>query len=612
MDYLKQWLDEDGYAKYKEAKVLAEETSKTDPETDPYASKYKARDIWKSLKTKIEDFAEDSGCSNTTPISPDDIDVGISCETHISIKEVLTVDMLLTILNFDLANNFIECEEVTTGEEYLEKSLETALSHHQHTPYYNSVLVSINNQMSMIWSNRGQFEKSFEYLKAAEEIYKVSKSRGIDSPVNFNEVWREAVSDEAVVGEERKTFFESIHTLTLYYLAQVFLKLGKAGTAAKYCHITLVRQMETKQYDPKEWSLNCATLSQYYITQNQFTLSRYCLSCAEVVNQEAFTAFETQEFSEPNEKERAYEKVIKSKSDIYRCWAKYGLNLLQMSHAEKIGENVDGNLDDDSVDEDDKTYRDLRFSNLEVTVYEEQVTDAFATDYVSAKQLFSFSLGYLAKAKEFYKLDGYVTDFVEITQDTSQFYKYLAFFDDDFENRSKMHKRRIDMLNEILIQLNPKHFLQICRQLSFEIAETYSEMVYLKKAIVEEDPRKFSAHAVKKINYLIIQGIKYYTGFIDSYKRENELPPKFEDDDVRGVLLCFFCMARLNTKYCTNDRQTKINYLNKEKECYDFIIKYCDENPDMPKVFEEEAAVSREMAALFSGKMNSALNGLRN
>ena len=200
--------------------------------------------------------------------------------------------------------------------------------------------------------------------------------------------------------------------------------------------------------------------------------------------------------------------------------------------------------------------------------------------------------------------------FLEITQDTSQFYKYLAFFDNDFDNRAKMHKSRIDMLNEIFVELNPKHFLQICRQLSFEIAETYSEMVFLKKAIIEEDSRKFSAHSVKKINYLILQGIKYYTGFIDSYKRDGELPQKFEDDDVRGVLLCYFCMARLNSKYCTTDRETKRKYLYKEKECYDFIANYCDENKDMPKVFEEEAAVSREMIALFSGKMNSILNGM--
>jgi len=170
-----------------------------------------------------------------------------------------------------------------------------------------------------------------------------------------------------------------------------------------------------------------------------------------------------------------------------------------------------------------------------------------------------------------------------------------------------MHKRRIDMLNKMLIELNPQHYLQICRQLTFEIADSYSEMVALKKKIIEENPEKFSAHSVKKINFLTLQGIKYYNGFIDSYKHEDKFPLKFEDDDVRGVLLSYFCMARLNSKYFTNDKQTKLDYLKKEKECYSFIVSYCEEHKDMPKVFEEELSVSREMLELFERKIERVM-----
>ena len=219
----------------------------------------------------------------------------------------------------------------------------------------------------------------------------------------------------------------------------------------------------------------------------------------------------------------------------------------------------------------------LVFSGLETTLAEEQVTDQFVKDYTCAKKIFIFSTKCLEDAKNYYKFDGFVTDFVEITQDTSQLYKYLAFFDNEFENRCKMHKRRADMLNAILIELNPKYFLQICRQLTFEIAETYSEMAELKKAIIEECPQKFSVNSIKKINFLLLQAIKFYTGFIDSYKQEEVLPAKFEDDDVRGILLCYFCMARLNAKYVTNDKQIKMKYLLKEKECYELIVNYCNE-----------------------------------
>lgn len=39
---------------------------------------------------------------------------------------------------------------------------------------------------------------------------------------------------------------EKVHTLTLYYLAQVYGTLGNPLKSAIYCHNTLRRQLETK------------------------------------------------------------------------------------------------------------------------------------------------------------------------------------------------------------------------------------------------------------------------------------------------------------------------------------------------------------------------------
>ena len=341
---------------------------------------------------------------------------------------------------------------------------------------------------------------------------------------------------------------------------------------------------------------------------------RYCLACAETVNKEAFEKFNPESFDDTNERERAEEKLEKSRADIWRCWAKYGLNILKMSHTKKLQEcgQTDEKVEvrnDEKLDDEDLTH--LKFGSIDVGTLEQQVTEELVQDYHNAKVVFQFSQKCLNKAKEFYKLDGFVTDFVEISQDVSQFYKYLAFFENDFEVRCKMHKRRIDMLNAILIELNPQHFLIISRQLSFEIGETYAEMVDLKKAIVEEDPSKLSVNRVQKINALVLKSVQYFQGFIDSYKRDGILPEKFEDDAVRGLLLTVFLKARLYSKYLTTDRQTKIEYMSKEKECYEYLVNYCDSNPDMPKgIMDEELDMAREMIALFNVKMNNALDKL--
>lgn len=76
---------------------------------------------------------------------------------------------------------------------------------------------------------------------------------------------------------ERQREFGAIFTHTLYYLAQVNAAMGHSKKGAMYCHTTLRRQLETDQYDPVDWALNCATLSQYYITQPNYILSRHCL-----------------------------------------------------------------------------------------------------------------------------------------------------------------------------------------------------------------------------------------------------------------------------------------------------------------------------------------------
>ncbi len=49
-----------------------------------------------------------------------------------------------------------------------------------------------------------------------------------------------------------------------------------------------------------------------------------------------------------------------------------------------------------------------------------------------------------------------------------------------------MHKRRLDLLGEVLDSLSQNHFLQICRQLIFESGETANEMLNLKLDVLED------------------------------------------------------------------------------------------------------------------------------
>lgn len=172
-----------------------------------------------------------------------------------------------------------------------------------------------------------------------------------------------------------------------------------------------------------------------------------------------------------------------------------------------------------------------------------------------------------------------------------------------------MHKRRVDLLSEVLCELNPQHYLQICRQLMFESAEAYSEMVDLKIGLMNENADSLpSPHAIKKVNHLINQSIKFFQTFIDSMKQKNVLPETFDDDIVRPALVSNFCIARLYSKYLGLEMRARLENLKKSVDLYKYIVNYCDTHPDMPQdAFRDELQISRDMAMLLPIKMSKIM-----
>lgn len=82
-------------------------------------------------------------------------------------------------------------------------------------------------------------------------------------------MWMIAVNQETLLPVSSNRF-EMAYTHTLYYLAQVYKNLQQYERAGQYCHTTLQRQLEYKQFVPLEWAINAATLSQYYINKVQW------------------------------------------------------------------------------------------------------------------------------------------------------------------------------------------------------------------------------------------------------------------------------------------------------------------------------------------------------
>ena len=445
-----------------------------------------------------------------------------------------------------------------------------------------------------------------ECLEEAENLYKKFTHDVGGAPRRWEEIFMAQKEDQDEVVKKRSNHFEETYTHTMYYLAQVYGKLGEKTKSAEYCHITLQRQLDAMSYKPLEWALNAATLSQYYVGEENFPMARHCLAAASFIIKEAGEPKPLSTEEEQSAEESDNEKLLRATVDIKRCWVKYGLAMMEVSRDKlmKAVEESDHPEILPAAEEELELKSTLHF-NIELTSIEDQITNKWLKVYDDARLVFLSVVKWLDAAKEYYVINEHCTDYVEIVQDNSKAYKLLAFYDLDFERQCKMHKRRVDMLEAVWKELNPQHYMLVCRQLIFEIADTLSTMLDLKLAIIEESGNPPNAHALRKINALAAHSIQRYQDYLCTLNTpEKKLPEKFASDDERPALVAHFCIGRLFSKFLQFEVSQRLANLKQSLEYYKFLVDYCERNPESVDVIKNERDVCAEMVALLPAKMD--------
>lgn len=606
MASIQQLLDDQGRDEFTKACNLDDKDSHNDPTNPPYKSKYKAREIWSELRLNIQNCSDNG--------------------------DVMSKEIMLAVLELKLGMNYVKTEEIPSGEALLNQAAER-MNPYRMNKRVCCILQVLMNQLGMIWSNRNNCPKSLAFLKESESLYKDFKHEVGSVPHMPDEIFTKpeiSEENESEVIQSRRDYFENTYTLTLYYIAQVYKQTGDADTAASYLYDTLQRQLDTMKYEPYDWAINCATLSQYYVSvtnEPDFRMARHLLASASLIYGELGDA----PMAPPQENESQAdvdnrERIPRGKAMIARCWVNYGKGLLETSkdtlYAE-VEQMQDHNTDrDDEINEDDrrdaakkaasrdqeKTHaspgKENVYFNLEVTSYEDQITCELVKTFDQAREVFLTTQKYLNVAKEFYTSDCYCSDYVELVQDHSKLYKELAFFEMNMDRQCKMHKRRVDMLSEIVKELNPQFYLLLWRQLVYELAETYSAILDIKLAIIEEEGGQPSAHAIKKINMLTEQSIKQYVTYIDSLKNASkQLPDQFSEDDERPALVAHFCLGRLYSKLIYSDITKRLACMSRSVHYYKFLVDYGKRNPLSISKMKSEFEICEEMVTLLPLKM---------
>eukprot|EP00092_Neocalanus_flemingeri_P004859 GFUD01005229.1.p1 GENE.GFUD01005229.1~~GFUD01005229.1.p1 ORF type:complete len:574 (-),score=155.75 GFUD01005229.1:89-1810(-) len=570
--------------------------------------KFLDNEILKKLQPKFDDFQTNwKNAANDSPNLPYDSKYKAFSKLE-EMQEIMNnltdpecqehIDALQSYILVSCGVIKAEVEELTMGEKFLMRSLELC-DKVQEEKYTLSCRLSAHNQLGIIWCTRDEVIKSRQHLEKSLNIYFNFKNENSREIFLFEDLMYPD-KYEAKANQEKNV--EMLITHTYYYLAQVHGKQGNPQKSAEYCHETLDRQLQNSEYDPVDWCSNAAILSQFYLNADNFKSARYHLCSSLIIFEKHFD-------ENKEEDEERKERIDMCRAHISRLCGKYGQTLLEYSHSESILakvyktiENV-GNADDEAVENPE-------FADLDVSTKIEEVTDKKIVGWEDARKTFIWAQKHFTASQGFYTMNEKCSDYVEITRDMSQLYKHLIFFEEDNDRKSKMHRRRADLLEPVLNELSETHYLLVVRQILFELGEIFSDMMDLKTKRWNEEPN--NPHHAKKVNMMVTQAVLYFTRFLDTMKVEGKHPDKYNEDTVRPALLARFHLGRLASKFVVeeNTEQHMRNVLTTFTS-YKQIVDYCTSNEDGAKAMEEEYEVCQEMVRLLPIKISKIRTNLK-
>lgn len=578
MTILKEHLS-DFKEKFEQAQKLIEEC-KSDT-IEPYKNHYKSREILIELEIKLEKVIGET-------VDEHDLLVFRSIQGYIQ-KDVGKI------------NSFVD--ETNQAEVYLNKSLDL-LEAYKLKPEVIVCYADTLNQLGILWSKLLDNSKSKHYLLRAEQVVKDFKDTN-QKPLTIFDVF--GTSDEIEKGKGDESL-EKTCTLTFFYLAQVYGTDGDLETSGKYCHLTLSRQLEINDYDPVDWSLNAATLSQYYFGKNMLKQSRHLLAAANYMLGNYSDELEKKELND-EQRAAAVENLKHRTADVDLCYAKYCIYILTTSIDRLMQEKEESSKETDPVQF--QLIEHYEKFALDLSLYEREVTDDFVLTFDDAKEVFMCAQSYLNKAKEYYSLENEASQHARIIQDHAHLFKHLAFFEEDAGTQAKLHKRRADQLEGILGQLNQTYYMNICRELMFELGLTYSDMLDIKC-----DQLKFNEvqpTALSKINTLCHKAIKKFQEFEDSYKdkKTGEVPANLDVDELQVVACANFNLGRLYYKIITPDKRMQLDNTSNSFKHYRIFIDYCEKNQLVADRMKGELGVTRNMCELLPLKIKKLMDEIK-
>lgn len=242
--------------------------------------------------------------------------------------------------------------------------------------------------------------------------------------------------------------------------------------------------------------------------------------------------------------------------------------------------------------------------------YENIITDRYLLDIDDARPVFLNIQKWIDKSKSYYTAETEATEYSKIIQDHAAAYKHLVFFEHDPSNQSKMHKRRIVLLEDLLSILNKVFYMNLVREILYELGSAYSDILDIKLDSFEHHQKKsdgvVNPQSLKKINDLITRSRSNFIEFIGTYcqGKSDTLKADLTVEDLIPIAFSHFQVARISYKFVTPDTRLQIENIGTCLANYRKFIALCEKHEEVGDRMKGELGVSKEMAQLLPLKLS--------
>lgn len=396
-----------------------------------------------------------------------------------------------------------------------------------------AILTSIGalNELNLVCEKVDKETYTYKFLNTALELYlKYTMKDNYPNPVHIASLVgiKEKESNPKIILDI--FHYTTLQDLAIHYLTKPKDKHGFVMYIHKMLNIRLAEMVsQGTQFDEKclDWALTLYDLSRYFLVNGRFAEARSHIVTAD------YTAcrFFKDKLAKIEEKSKAHFNHLFESYDYVcaisnRSWGSYGVYFLRFWMERFLQNKGNGSYELEelvlklNINSEKEKSNLLIFSDLEEELERvtNQITETYVLNLADAKSVFVKTLRHLDTAKEYFTADTDIESYAKIILETSQTYKYLAGFEEEKDKRIKLHKRRVECLEDVCKKfstiIDTDTELQIFKQIWYEVVTSCSTIMDLMLEETYDESFKEMSTEADRYAKLILKNIDLYLNVI--------------------------------------------------------------------------------------------------